>query len=125
VLRTVYITVAFALFVWVFVAAGWALSAQVRARRATGYVLAAVGAGLLAPAVVVGFVGLETALTLWNDEMGLLPWGLARILGITTYLEIPSETPWAAAAFGGALAVVGLLLAVPWRRRRGAASVPS
>lgn len=125
VLRTVYITVAFALFVWVFVAAGWALSAQVRARRATGYVLAAVGAGLLVPAVVVGFVGLETALTAWNDQMGLLPWGLARILGITTYLEIPAETPWAAAAFGGALLVVGLLLAVPWRRRRGAASVPS
>ncbi|HKP08641.1 MAG TPA: hypothetical protein VJU58_15420 [Microbacterium sp.] len=124
-LRTAYITVAFALFVWVFVAAGWALSAQVGARRATGYVLAAVGAGLLVPAIVVGFVGLESSLTLWNDEMGLLPWGLARILGITTYLEIPSETPWAAAAFGGALLVVGLLLAVPWRRRRGAASVPS
>ncbi|MGU3647091.1 hypothetical protein ACLBXX_19205 [Microbacterium sp. C23T] len=124
-LRTVYISIAFALFVWVFVAAGWALSAQVRARRATGYVLAAVGAGLLVPAVVVGAIGLETALTLWNDEMGLLPWGLARILGITTYLEIPSVTPWAAAAFGGALLVVGLLLAVPWRRRRGTASLPS
>jgi hypothetical protein len=124
VLRTVYITVAFALFVWVFVAAGWALAAQVRARRATGYVLAAAGAGLLVPAVVVGFVGLETALSRWNDEMGLLPWGLARILGITTYLEIPDATPWAAAASGGALLIVGLLLAVPWRRRRGAASVP-
>lgn len=124
-LRTVYISIAFALFVWVFVAAGWALSAQVRARRATGYVLAAVGAGLLVPAVAVGAIGLETALTLWNDEMGLLPWGLARILGITTYLEIPSVTPWAAAAFGGALLVVGLLLAVPWRRQRGAASGPS
>ena len=124
-LRTVYISIAFALFVWVFVAAGWALSAQVRARRATGYVLAAAGAGLLVPAVVVGAIGLETALTLWNDEMGLLPWGLARILGITTYLEIPSVTPWAAAAFGGALLVVGLLLAVPWRRQRGAASGPS
>ncbi|KQP69365.1 hypothetical protein ASF40_15880 [Microbacterium sp. Leaf288] len=124
-LRTVYISIAFALFVWVFVAAGWALSAQVRARRATGYVLAAAGAGLLVPAVAVGAIGLETALTLWNDEMGLLPWGLARILGITTYLEIPSVTPWAAAAFGGALLVVGLLLAVPWRRQRGAASGPS
>jgi hypothetical protein len=120
VLRTVYIAVAFALFVWVFVAAGWALAAQVRARRATGFVLAAVGAGLLVPAVVVGAVGLETALSLWNDEMGLLPWGLARILGITTYLEIPDATPWAAAAFGATLVVVGTLLALPWRRRAAA-----
>lgn len=125
VLRTAYIAVAFALFVWVFVAAGWALAAQVRARRATGYVLAAVGAGLLVPSVIVGVIGLERALTLWNDEMGLLPWGLARILGITTYLEIPDATPWAAAAFGAVLLVVGVALALPWRRRRAAASVSS
>ncbi|MDQ7878526.1 hypothetical protein Q9R08_11115 [Microbacterium sp. QXD-8] len=118
VLRTVYITVAFALFVWVFVAAGWALAAQVGARRATGYVLAAVGAGLLVPSAAVGVVGLESALTLWNDEMGLLPWGLARILGITTYLEIPDATAWAAAAFAAVLLVVGVALALPWRRRR-------
>ncbi|WP_127476915.1 hypothetical protein [Microbacterium sulfonylureivorans] len=117
VFRTAYIAVAFALFVWVFVAAGWALSIQVRARRATGYVLAAIGAGLAVPSLVIGLIGLERALTLWNDEMGLLPWGLARILGITTYLEIPPETPWIAAAFGGVLFVIGLLLAVPWRRR--------
>ncbi len=124
VLRTAYITLAFALFVWVFVAAGWALAAQVRARRATGYVLAAVGAGLLIPSIVVGLVGLEAALTLWNDEMGLLPWGLARILGITTYLEIPDATPWAAAAFGAVLVVVGTALALPWRRRRARRRTP-
>ncbi|WP_109211059.1 MULTISPECIES: hypothetical protein [Microbacterium] len=123
VLRTAYITVAFALFAWVFVAAGWALAAQVRARRATGFVLAAIGAGLLVPAVVIGTVGLETALSLWNDEMGLLPWGLARILGITTYLEIPDATPWAAAGLGLVLVVAGTALALPWRRRRVAASV--
>ncbi|KAF2418067.1 hypothetical protein [Microbacterium sp. B35-30] len=125
VLRTAYIAVAFALFVWVFVAAGWALAAQVRARRATGYVLAAVGAGLLVPSIVVGLVGLEAALTLWNDEMGLLPWGLARILGITTYLEIPDATPWAAAAFAAVLLVVGTALALPWRRRKAAAKASS
>lgn len=122
-LRTVYIGIAFALFVWVFVAAGWAMSAQVGARRATGYVLAAIGAALAIPAAIIGAVGLETALSLWNDQMGLLPWGLARILGITTYLEIPPETPWIAAAFGGVLFVVGMLLTLPWRR--AAASVPS
>ncbi|MFK4837239.1 hypothetical protein ACI3KY_16055 [Microbacterium sp. ZW T2_14] len=120
VLRTIYSAVAFALFVWVFVAAGWALAAQVRARRATGFVLAAVGAGLLVPAAAIGVIGLETALTAWNDEMGLLPWGLARILGITTYLEIPDATAWAAAGFGAVLLVVGVALALPWSRRRAA-----
>ena len=55
-------------------------------------VLAAVGAGLAIPATVVAAIGLETALSAWNDEMGLLPWGLARILGITVYLEIPADT---------------------------------
>lgn len=124
VFRTAYIGIAFALFVWVFIAAGWALSMQVGARRATGYVLAAIGAALALPAAVIGAIGLETALSLWNDQMGLLPWGLARILGITTYLEIPPETPWIAAAFGAVLVVAGALLALPWRRR-AAASVPA
>jgi hypothetical protein len=114
--RTLYITVAFALFVWVFVAAGWALAAQVRARRATGFVLAAVGAGFLVPALIIATVGLESVLTLWNDELGLLPWGLPRILGVTADLEIPDAAPSAAAGLGGALLVVGGLLALPGRR---------
>ena len=114
--RSIYITIAFALFVWLFVAAGWALSSQFGARRATGIVLAGVGAGLAIPAAVIGFVGLESALTLWNDEMGLLPWGLARILGITTYLDIPPDTPWFAAGFGAVIALIGVFLALTWRR---------
>jgi len=122
--RGVYIAIAFALFVWLFVAAGWALAAQIGARRATGTVLAGVGAGLALPAFVVALVGLESALTVWNDEMGLLPWGLARILGITTYLEIPDATAWLAAGFGFVVAVVGVLLAVPWRRRSPAEASP-
>lgn len=114
--RSIYITIAFALFVWVFVAAGWALSSQFGGRRAAGIVLAGVGAGLAIPAAVIGLVGLESALTLWNDEMGLLPWGLARILGITTYLDIPPDTPWFAAGFGAVVGLVGVFLALTWRR---------
>ncbi|GAA1928206.1 hypothetical protein GCM10009775_20340 [Microbacterium aoyamense] len=121
-LRVTYITIAFALFVWVFVAAGWALSAQLGTRRAWGAVLASVGAGLLIPALVIGAVGIEGALTIWNDELGLLPWGLARILGITTYLEIPDATAWYGAGFAAVLVVAGVLLALPKRRARAAAS---
>ncbi|WP_133546012.1 hypothetical protein [Microbacterium sp. BK668] len=119
--RTLYIGVAFALFLWVFVAAGWALSTQLGRRRATGAVLAAIGAALAIPATVVAIIGLEPSLSLWNDQLGLLPWGLARILGLTTYLEIPADTAWWAAAFGALLVGIGVLLTVPWGRRRGGA----
>ncbi|MEZ3161722.1 hypothetical protein AB1K54_14440 [Microbacterium sp. BWT-B31] len=114
-LRFAYITVAFALFAWAFVAGAWALSTQVGARRAIGFVLAAVGAGLAIPAFVVALVGLEQALTVWNDQMGLLPWGVVRILGVTTFLEIPPETAWYAAGLGVVIAGVGALLAAKWR----------
>ncbi len=39
--------------------------------------------------------------------MGLLPWGLARILGITVYLDIPADTAAWAAVFGAVLAAIG------------------
>jgi hypothetical protein len=112
--RTAYVTVAVALFLWLLVAAAWALSVSRGRRRAAGTVLAAVGAGLAVPASVVALVGLETALTAWNDQVGLLPWGLSRILGITVYLGIPADTAWWAAALGAVVLVVGLLLTLPW-----------
>jgi hypothetical protein len=115
--RSIYVTIAFALFVWVLVAVGWALAGSVGARRATGLVLVAAGAVLALLGTLIGLVGAEQALTVWNDQLALLPWGLSRILGITVYLEIPVETPWFAAAFGGVLLVVGGLLAIPGRRR--------
>ena len=48
---------------------------------------------LLALGGLLGAVGLEDALTVWNDQMALLPWGMARILGITTFLGIPTDLP--------------------------------
>ena len=59
-------------------------------------------------------VGLERALTAWNDEVGLLPWGLSRILGITVYLGIPADTAWWAAGVGAVLlGRSASLLAIP------------
>jgi hypothetical protein len=64
----------------------------------------------------IGLIGAEAALTVWNDQLGLLPWGLSRILGITVYLEIPLDTPWFAAASGVVLLVIGGALAAIPRR---------
>jgi len=113
--RVAYIAVAFALFVWVFVAAAWALTSQLGARRAVGAVLAAVGAGLALPAAVVGVVGLERMLALWNDELGPSPWGLTRILGIATSLELPDAATWWALVAGAVVCAVGVGLGLPAR----------
>ena len=122
--RTAYIAVAFALFGWVVVAAAWALATTIGGRRAAGAVLAAVGAVLAVMGTVIGAIGLERALTTWNDEMALLPWGLSRILGITVYLDIPPETAWWAAIAGVVLCACGMLLAVR-RRPPASAALPA
>lgn len=122
VLRTIFIAVAFALLVWLFTAGGWALSTQVGPRRATGFMLAGIGGGLAVPALVVGAVGLEAVLAHSGDASGLLPWGLVRVVGVTTFTEIPTGAPWFVAAVGGVVLVVGVLLAMPWRRRTEASA---
>ncbi|MCP2369890.1 hypothetical protein BJ978_000566 [Agromyces terreus] len=116
--RSAYSTVAFALFAWVIVAGAWALACSIGARRAVGAALAACGGALAAVAALVAVIGLEAALTVWNDQMALLPWGLSRILGITVYLGIPADAAWWAAAIGALVAVVGVVLVVlPGGRR--------
>jgi hypothetical protein len=120
--RSLYVTVAFALLLWLVVAAAWTLAVQLGARRALGVALAGVGLVVGGVAALLGIVGLESALTVWNDQMGLLPWGLSRILGITVYLDIPADTPWYAVGFGAVLLVAGVLLG---RRRRRVAAQPS
>jgi hypothetical protein len=120
--RFAYISVAFALFLWVLVAAGWALAAQLGGRRAAAAMLASAGAVLVVVGTLIGAIGLETALTIWNDQMALLPWGLSRILGLTTYLEIPADTVWYAVGFGAVLLALAALVGLP-RLRRAAAAV--
>jgi len=117
--RSLYVTLAFAAFGWVIVAAAWALATQIGGRRATGVVIAGVGTVLAVFGALIGAIGLEAALTAWNDQMALLPWGLSRILGITVYLDVPADTAWYAAAAGAVLAIAGTALTLPWRRRDG------
>jgi len=113
--RTAYVTVAFAAFCWLFVVVSIVLRRRygVFSRRARGLTAAAAGLTLAVLGGWVAAIGLEQALTLWNDQMALLPWGLSRILGITVYLGIPSWSAAAAAIVGLGVAVVGLLLALP------------
>jgi len=116
--RSTYVVVSFALFGWVLVAAAWSAAPVVGVRRAVGAVVAASGAAVVAVALLVAAVGLEEALTAWNDQMALLPWGLARILGITVYLDIPQDAAWWAALFGAVVAMCGAALLLPRRARR-------
>ena len=113
--RSVYITVAFAAFCWVFVAAWLVLRERHGRRPATGRVLVALGLPLVVLGAGVAALGLERALTLWNDQLALLPWGLSRILGITVYLGIPPSLPEIVLGVGVVTALVGGALL--WPRR--------
>jgi hypothetical protein len=109
--RDVYITIAFAAFLWTFVAVYRTLRTYgLNRRRSAGRVLVAAGAPLIVLGAVLSAVGLERALTAWNDEMALLPWGLSRILGITVFLDIPPSLPQAVSLAGGLLFLLGVLL---------------
>lgn len=119
--RTACVAVAVALALWLFVAVGWALSVQTGVRRAWGAVLAAAGAGITASAAAAATMGGGTAVAAPGDELGLLPWGPAWLLELTTPRDVAHAALAVAAAFGAVLCVVGALLAVP-RHRADAAS---
>jgi hypothetical protein len=118
--RAVYVTVAFAAFLALFVTVHSVLRTAygLNRRRAAGRVLFAAGVPLAVLGGLVGLLGLEYAMTVWNDQLALLPWGLSRILGITVYLEIPAALPRYVAAAGGALIVAGAALTVLRRPTR-------
>ncbi len=115
-LRSAYVVVAFVLAGWVLAALVWSLAAHVGRRRAVATVVATIGAVLLLLGGLLLVVGLEDALTVWNDQMALLPWGMARILGITTFLGIPTALASWVALVGGSLALCGLAVGLPRRR---------
>ncbi|BCJ48333.1 hypothetical protein GCM10010168_77410 [Actinoplanes ianthinogenes] len=117
--RSAYVTIGFALFLWLFVATGSVLRTRYAwsRRRVTAALLLATGVPVLALGVLLWTAGLEQCLTVWNDQMALLPWGLHRILGIVTYLDIPPELPLWVTAAGAVLTVLGAAGAHrSWRR---------
>ncbi|MGC4847233.1 hypothetical protein ACLQ3F_08350 [Micromonospora sp. DT15] len=118
-LRAAYVTVAFAAFCWLFVAVAVVLRDRydLRRRSAVGLTLTAAGVPLGVLSALVSVVGLERALTVWNDQLTLLPWGLSRILGITVHLGIPAQLPAYTTAAGIALAAAGLLLSLGRHRQ--------
>lgn len=128
--RTAYVVVSFVLIGWVLAGLVWSFAAVAGRRRATAVTVGVVGATLVGVGALLAVVGLEDALTVWNDQLALLPWGMARILGITTFLGIPPALPSWLLAAGGLLVAGALLLGVPGRRRRvttqdGGAAVPA
>lgn len=114
VLRVVYLTVAFALVAWVFVVAGWSLSAQIGPRRAVGIALAGVGVASALPAATIAVVGARDAVRSWNDQIGILPWDLARLAGARDG-SFPIEIVTATTVVGVVVAVIGTVLALPTR----------
>jgi hypothetical protein len=116
VVRSAYVVVAVVLAGWVLAALVWSLAARSVSRRAAAVAAGTVGAVVLALGILLAAVGLEDALTVWNDQLALLPWGMARILGITTFLGIPTGLPTWLVAAGAGVVVVALAVGLPRRR---------
>jgi hypothetical protein len=116
--RFAYICVAFAAFAWLVAAVAFVLRDRyaLPRRRVLGALLAGLGVPMAVIGGLIAVLGLERALTIWNDQMALLPWGLSRILGITVYLGIPASLPTLVAAVGAGLIVLAGLVSL--RRRR-------
>ncbi len=125
--RAVYITFAFAAFLAVFASVHVVLRTAygLPRTRAAGRLLVAAGVPLASLGALVTALGAERALTTWNDQLALLPWGLSRILGITVYLEIPPEVPVVATVAGAAVTLVGLVLPAARGGRRADVDAPS
>ncbi|MGB0101013.1 MAG: hypothetical protein WBP61_12110 [Nocardioides sp.] len=114
--RTAYVVVSFMLFGWVLACLIWSLAGAIGHRRSTAVAVGVVGAVLLAIGVLLETVGLERSLSTWNDQLSLLPWGLARILGLAVYLGIPAALPWYVIGAGTVLVLGALALGLPGRR---------
>jgi hypothetical protein len=123
--RFAYICVAFAAFAWLFAATAFVLRDRyaLPRRRVAAALLTCLGAPMAVLGGLIAVLGLERALTMWNDQMALLPWGLSRILGITVYLGIPASLPAVIAAAGAVLLALAVLLSM--RRRRRSPSPPA
>lgn len=115
--RTAYVVASFVLFGWVLACLVWSLAGSTGRRRAAALCLAVVSLVLLAIGLLLAAVGLEDAMTVWNDQLALLPWGLSRILGITVYLGIPLALPWYLVGAGAVLGLAASAIGLPRRRR--------
>lgn len=112
--RTLFFTLSLAAVAWSFFAAYAALRAVYgrSALAAVGQLLLALAGPLIVLGGLVGLVGLEHALTAFNDQMAILPLGLSRILGITVHLDIPLDLPLYILGLGLGLLAAGGLLAL-------------
>jgi hypothetical protein len=82
-----------------------------------GDLLVALGTMLVINGLVAGRIGLDSALTVLNNELAALPLALSKILGITTYLGIPPDLPFYTAGLGCLLILLGGLLCLPRPKR--------
>lgn len=110
--RVLYLAVAFALLAWVFVVAGWSLRPQLGRRRATGIALAGMGIAYALPSATIAVMGAADALRSWNEQVGVLPWDLARLTGAREGV-IPGEIVMAGVVAGAIVMIVGIALALP------------
>ena len=78
------------------------------------------GIQLIVGAAITLWTGFENILTLFNNELMILPGGLSKIMGITTHLDIPLSIPSLVLKTGIVLLVLGLALWIPGKESKNA-----
>lgn len=81
-------------------------------KKSIANILLIQGIQLIAGALLVLCAGFEKTLTVFNDELIVLPGGLSRILGITTHLNIPLDLPLWILYTGIAITAIGFVLSL-------------
>ena len=107
--RTVFITLLVVLLLWNYYAFYQKLRGAFGLSRlgTTAQILLTQGIQFIVGGSLVILLGFEYVLTIFNDEIQLLPGGLSRILGITTHLDIPLDVPWWVLSTGIVLLCLG------------------
>ena len=88
--------------------------------KAVAVFLVVQGIQLIIGATITLSTGFESLLTLFNNELMILPGGLSKIMGITTHLDIPLSIPSLVLKAGIVLLVLGLALWIPGKKSKNA-----
>ena len=87
-------------------------------RRRIGALLAGLATFVAIPAAAALAFGFEPLISAMNDEVLVLPAMMSRVLGITGYLDIPTDLPKMAMAAAAVLGAAAIVIALQGRSRR-------
>jgi len=108
--RYIFITLMVFILVWRYYIILMVAHNHMNLSLATGFfkIFFIRGIQLLLLGILSYYITLEKCLTVFNDELLIIPTGLSKILGITTHLNIPKSIPVYLVEIGLILSIAGI-----------------